>query len=271
MWTTEPLSTEATGTGTHTLSFKCGPGCKATVAGAALMRIRASSEAFDPLEDTIDAFRTLDAVKELAVKYTTRKLPPGIKDAVEAGVAPITDPSSDTYAAATGAATVTVGEKSASDTVVSRVVYKREDKEDKAIVGGGTVLREIFAADVQDGSLTSTLNATATLEAGAKGNGVAESTLESMYGTILAGFCECPDGAIIFRVLTDTGLLVKGKTAEATARLAMQDMQAAAEAVYDDLEDGTTELEGDALKERVEKALRAWADGIASDHFKLAE
>ena len=49
VWTTEPMSTEAKGTGTHTLSFTHGPECTSVVAGAALMWIKTQSEAFDPL------------------------------------------------------------------------------------------------------------------------------------------------------------------------------------------------------------------------------
>jgi hypothetical protein len=102
-----------------------------------LLWIKGTSEAFDPLERNIEAFRTLDKVKELTVEYLGGKLPPGLDDALEAGVEAITDPSSDTYAAAKGSATLTVGGNKDTQTAENRVVYKREGKEDKAIVGGG--------------------------------------------------------------------------------------------------------------------------------------
>ena len=109
VWSTDPLSTTARGSGTHTLSFTHGPECKSVVAGAAMLWLKTSSNAFDPLEKNIEVFRALDAVKEVTVEYLAGKLPPGIDDAVEAGVEAITDPASDTYAAARGVGTLTVG------------------------------------------------------------------------------------------------------------------------------------------------------------------
>jgi hypothetical protein len=270
VWTTDPLKAEAGGSGTHTLAFNPGPGCKAVVAGAGLMWIKSSSEAFDPLEDTIKYFRGLEAVKELSVKYVTRKLPPGLDDAIEAGVEAITDPASDTYAAASGKATLVVGGKSDAGASANRVVYKREDTEDKAIIGGGATVKKLFAADVRPNQLTSRIEASTLLEAGATGNGFAKAYLESLFGTLLVGVCECPDGTSV-RVLTDAQMFIRSEAATGAAEVALRDMQAVADRIQRDIEGGGQDTGRGALKSRVEAELRKWGDGTAGERFKPAE
>jgi hypothetical protein len=76
-------------------------------------------------------------VKEVTVKYLGDKLPPGLGDALEAGVEAITDPSSDTYAAATGKATLTVGSKKKTDSAENRVLMYPSAPAPR----GGAVLR----------------------------------------------------------------------------------------------------------------------------------
>ena len=267
VWSTDPMSTTASGDGKHTLAFQPGPGCTAVVAGAASMWIKASSEAFDPLERSIEHFRALDAVKEATVKYLAGKLPPGLDDALEAGVEAITDPSSDTYAAANGRAVLTVGNRTASDASESRVVYKREDKEDKAIVGGGETIKTIKASDVKPNSLTSHINATSRLEAGAEGNGFAKASLESLYGTILIGVCECPSGRM-HQVLTDNGQLIQSQGAQAAVERAKKEMQQAAERIDREIKSGAQKTDGESLKRRAEGELGAWGKSIGGDRFE---
>jgi hypothetical protein len=274
VWTTDPLKTEAKGTGTHTLSFKPGPQCKATVAGAGLMWIKSSSEAFDPLERSIEVFRALDAVKELSVKYVTRKLPPGIDDAIEAGVEAITDPASDTYASASGNATVVVGGDSDGGVSANRVVYKRKDKEDKAIIGGGATVKKFFASDVRPNSLTSRIDAGVVMEAGATGNGFAKAYLESVYGTLLVGVCECPaaDGTTIsVKLLTDVQMFIRTDAAKGAVDVALRDLKAAADRINRDIKSGKQDIDGEALKKRAEAELRGWGDGTAGERFKPVE
>lgn len=270
VWTTEALSTTAKGTGTHTLSFTHGPECTSVVAGAALMWIKGTSEAFDPLERNIEAFRTLDKVKELTVEYLGEKLPPGLDDALEAGVEAITDPSSDTYAAAKGSATLIVGGNKDTQTAENRVVYKREGKEDKAIVGGGETIKKLSAADIKPGSLTSKLDAESTLEAGASGNGFAKAALESLYGTILIGVCECPEGTT-YKVVTDNGQFIRGEGAEAAVERAIREMDEAAGRIGTAIEDGKLEPTGDQLKARAEEELKKWGESLGGDRFKSKE
>ncbi len=274
VWSTDPLKTEAKGTGTHTLSFKPGPQCKATVAGAGLMWIKSSSEAFDPLERSIEVFRALDAVKELSVKYVTRKLPPGIDDAIEAGVEAITDPASDTYAAASGNATLVVGGSTDGGVSANRVVYKRKDKEDKAIIGGGATVKKFFASDVRPNSLTSRIDAGVVMEAGATGNGFAKAYLESVYGTLLVGVCECPaaDGTTIsVKLLTDVQMFIRTDAAKGAVDVALRDLKAAANRINQDIQSGKQDIDGAALKKRAEAELRKWGDGTAGERFKPVE
>jgi hypothetical protein len=270
VWTTDPLKTEAKGSGTHTLSFKPGPQCKATVAGAGLMWIKSSSEAFDPLQRNIEVFRALDAVKELSVEFVTRKLPPGIDDAIEAGVEAITDPASDTYAAASGNAMLVVGGQSDGGVSANRVVYKRKDKEDKAIIGGGATVRKFFASDVRPNSLTSKIDAGVTMEAGATGNGFAKAYLESVYGTLLVGVCECPE-SISVKFLTDLQMFIRTDAAKGAVTVALNDMKAAVDRINKDIQSGAQEIDGPALKRRVEAELRKWGDGTAGERFRPAE
>lgn len=270
VWETEPLSTGANGTGVHTLAFEHGPECKAVVAGAALMWVKASSEAFDPLAKNIEVFRALDAVKEVTVKYLAGKLPPGIDDAVEAGVEAITDPSSDTYAAATGSATIVVGDERDAQTSENRVVYKREGKEDKAIVGGGETVKKLFASDAKPDSLTSRLEATARLEAGAAGNGFAKSYLESLYGTILVGVCECPEGTT-YKVITDNGQFIRSAAITEAVKRAKKEMQQAAVRIGEDIHSGAQDISGDALQRRAEAELARWAGSIGGNRFEQKE
>lgn len=270
VWSTDPMATSASGKGVHTLGFEPGPECSAVVAGAASMWIKASSEAFDPLERSIEHFRALDAVKELSVKYVGSKLPPGLDDALEAGVEAITDPSSDTYASATGKATLTVGSKVSSDTAENRVTYKREDKEDKAIVGGGETIRKFSASDQKPNSLTSRIEANSRLGAGAEGNGFAKASLESVYGTILIGVCECPSGTMS-RVLTDNGQLIQSEGAQAAAERAIEEMNEAAERIVNDIKSGEQATDGNSLKARAEGELGAWAKSIGGDRFEEQE
>jgi hypothetical protein len=267
VWWTDPLTTTAKGTGTHTLSFTHGPECTSVVAGAALMWIKTTSEAFDPLEKNIEAFRTLDAVKEITVKYLADKLPPGLDEALEAGVEAITDPSSDTYAAATGSATLTVGADTDAQTSVNRVVYKREGKEDKAIVGGGETIKKLSASDVKPGSLTSKLDAEAKLEAGAQGNGFAKAHLESLYGTILIGVCECPAGTT-YKITFDNGQSIRSEGAEEAVKRAIREMNEAAERIGKDIESGELEPTGEDLRARAESELETWGESIGGDRFE---
>ena len=270
VWTTEPMSSAAKGTGTHTLLFTHGPECTSVVAGAALMWIKTESEAFDPLEKNIEAFRTLDAVKEITVKYLADKLPPGLDEAVEAGVEAITDPSSDTYAAATGTATLTVGVAKDTQTSANRVVYKREGKEDKAIVGGGETIKKLSASDVKPGSLTSRLDAESKLEAGATGNGFAKAYLESLYGTILIGVCECPEGTS-YKIVTDNGQFIRSEGAEQAVERAILEMKEAADRIGKDIESGELEPTGENLKTRAESELETWGESLGGDRFQPKE
>jgi hypothetical protein len=270
VWTTEPMSSEAKGTGTHTLSFSHGPECTSVVAGAALMWIKTQSEAFDPLEKNIEVFRALDAVKEITVKYLADKLPPGLDDAVEAGVEAITDPSSDTYAAATGTATLTVGGDVDAQSSVNRVVYKREGKEAKAIVGGGETIKKLSAADTKPGSLTSRLDAESKLEAGATGNGFAKAYLESLYGAILIGVCECPEGTS-YKIVTDNGQFIRSEGAEQAVKRAIDEMKEIADGIGEDIESGKLETTGKDLKARAESELESWGKSLGGDRFEPAK
>jgi hypothetical protein len=270
VWSTDPLSTTARGSGTHTLSFAHGPECTSVVAGAAMLWLKTSSSAFDPLERSIEVFRALDAVKEVTVEYLAGKLPPGIDDAVEAGVEAITDPASDTYAAAKGVGTLTVGGATDTQTSANRVVYKRKDKEDKAIVGGGETIKKLWAADVRPGSLTSKLDAESTLEAGAQGNGLAKAYLESLYGTLLIGVCECPAG-ISYKVLTDNGQFIRSEGAKAAVERAIREMKEAAERIGKDIESGELDPTGENLKRRAEAELKKWGESLGGDRFEPAK
>ncbi len=270
VWSTDPLTTHAKGTGSHTLSFKPGPDCKASVAGAALMWIKSSSEAFDPLEKNIEVFRALDAVKELSVEYVAGKLPPGIDEAVEAGVDAITNPASDTYASAHGTATLAVGGQTDGGVAANRVVYKRKDKEDKAIIGGGATVRKFFAADVRPNSLTSKIDGTVTMEAGATGNGFAKAYLESVYGTLLVGVCECPSG-ISYEILSDAQMFIRTDAAKGAVDVALRDLKAAVDRISKDIESGAQDTDGEKLKKRVETELRKWGDSQAGQRFQPKE
>jgi hypothetical protein len=269
VWSTDPLNTSAAGSGIHTLSFKHGRECKSTVAGAALLWLKATSSAFDPLEKNIEVFRALDKVKEVTVKYLADKLPPGLSDAAEAGVDAITDPSSDTYAGASSTATLTVGADKDSQKAENHVVYKRKDKEDKAIIGGGETIKKLFASDVQPGSLTSKLDANAQLKAGATGNGLAKAYLESLYGTILIGVCECPTGSVL-DVLTDNGQFIRSEAAQQAVERAKKEMQEAADRIISDLKNGKLKTDEASLKARAEAELRAWAASLGGSRFKPA-
>jgi hypothetical protein len=269
-WETEPLSTRASGSGVHTLSFEHGPECTAVVAGAALMWIKASSQAFDPIAKHIEVVRALDAVKRLTVEYLGGRLPPGLDDAIEAGVEVITDPFSDTYAAASGSATVRVGGKGDAKTSTNRVVYKREGLEEAAIVGGGETVERLFASDVRPDRLTSSLEASSRLEAGAKGNGFAKAYLESLYGTILIGVCECPEGTI-HKVLTDNGQFIRTGGVTGAVQRAIQEMQQAAGRIGKDIESGAQDTDGKALQRRAEAALAGWAGRVGGDRFEAEE
>jgi hypothetical protein len=266
VWSTDPLDTTAAGSGIHTLSFKHGSECKSTVAGAALLWLKATSSAFDPLEKNIEIFRALDEVKEVTVKYLADKLPPGLSDAAEAGVDAITDPSSDTYAGAKATATLTVGGAKDGQSADNQVVYKRKDKEDKAIIGGGETIKKLFASDVRPGSLTSKLDASAQLKAGATGNGLAKAYLESLYGTILIGVCECPTGSV-FDVLTDNGQFIRSEASQQAVNRAKQEMQQAADRIISDLENGAMKADAASLKARAEAELQAWAASLGGSRF----
>lgn len=231
------------------------------------MWLKASSEAFDPLEQSIEYFRALDAVKEVTVKYLASKLPPGLDDALEAGVEAITDPSSDTYAAASGSATLTVGGKQDGKTAANRVVYKREGKEDKAIIGGGETIEKITVSDQKPNSLTSRIEANAAMEAGAKGNGFAKAYLESLYGTLLIGVCKCPEGTL-YKVLTDNGQFIRSEAAKAAVDRAIKEMQQAAERIGQDIESGKQPADGESLRRRAEVELARWARSIGGDRFE---
>jgi hypothetical protein len=270
VWSTEPLKTTAKGTGTHTLSYQPGPNCTAHVAGAALMWIKSSSEAFDPLANSIEVFRALDAVKELSVKYAIKKLPPGLDDAVEAGVDAITDPASDTYAAANGQTTLVVGGHSDGGISANRVVYKRKDKEDKAIIGGGATVKKFFASDVLPNSLTSKIDASVVMEAGATGNGFAKAYLESVYGTLLVGICECPSGTS-YEILSDAQMFIRTDAAKGAVDVALRDMQAAVDRISKDIESGAQDTDRDKLKKRVEDELRSWGNSQAGERFQPKE
>jgi hypothetical protein len=234
-----------------------------------MMWLKATSSAFDPLEKNIEVFRALDKVKEVTVKYLADKLPPGLSDAAEAGVDAITDPSSDTYAGASGTVTLTVGGQKDRQQADNQVVYKRKDKEDKAIIGGGETIRKLFASDVQPGSLTSKLEASARLKAGATGNGLARANLESLYGTILIGVCECPTG-IVIDVLTDNGQFIRSEATQQAVDRAKKEMQAAAERIVKDLESGKQPTDEASMKARAEAELRGWGESMGGDRFKPA-
>lgn len=270
VWSTEAISAKAQGTGIHTLSFQHGPECSSVVAGAATMWLKASSDAFDPLENSIEYFRALDAAKELSVQFATRKLPPGISDGIEAGVDAITDPSSDTYASAMGASTLTVGARTVKGEARNNVVYKREDKEDKAIIGGGETIRKIGARDQKPRTLTSKIAANAELKAGAEGNGYAKSNLESVYGTLLVGVCECPTG-IVWDFLTDTSQLTQTEAANEAVARAKKEMREATERIGADIGNGSQQTDGDSLSRRAEAELARWAKSIGGDRFEEAE
>jgi hypothetical protein len=270
VWSTDPMKTSAKGTGTHTLSFEPGPGCTATVAGAALMWMKSSSSALDPLENSIEAFRALTAVKDLSVDYVAGKLPPGIGDAVEAGVDAITDPASDTYAAARGTATLVVGGQTDGGTSANRVDYKRKDKEDEAITGGGASFTKLFASDVKPNALTSKINASVEMEAGASGNGLAKAYLESFYGTLLVGVCECPTFTS-YEILTDTNQFIRSDAVKGAVSVAKDHMQEVAERIGKGIESGEQDIDGESLKKRVERELKDWGEDTTGHRFKPAE
>jgi hypothetical protein len=270
VWSTEKLDVNASGTGTHTLSFTHGPECSAVVVGVALMRLRATSEAFDPLERNIESFRVLNAIKDIAMELSLRRVPPGLSDAIEAGEEAATDPSSDTYASARGDITLTVGTDSKPGEVESRVQYAREGQEDSAITGGGTVVTETVASDVQPDTLTSTVEATATLTAAASGNGHAKSNLESLYATVLIGLCDCPNG-VRFEALTDMQLILRSRSAEGAARVAKNDLQTLVDTLAEDIGGDTIDTDGDTLKKRISDDLRGWAEHAGEGKFAMQE
>jgi hypothetical protein len=148
-------------------------------------------------------------------------------------------------------------------------VYKRKDKEDKAIIGGGETIKKLFVSDVQPGSLTSKLDANAQLKAGATGNGLAKAYLESLYGTILIGVCECPTGST-FDVLTDNGQFIRSEASQQAVNRAKQEMQEAADRIVSDLQNGTMKTDKASLKARAEAELHNWADSLGGSRFTPA-
>lgn len=271
MWSTEPLSTTADGNGVHTLTFTHGPECKAVVAGAAGLWLRASSEAFDPLERSADYSGAADAVRETTEKHLSQKLPPSLSDGLEAGVEAITDPSGHTRAAASGSATLVVGDDRDSGTAANRVVYKREGKEDKAIIGGGETVKSIKVSDRKPDSLTSRIDASVTMEAGAQGNGLAEAYLESLYGTILIGVCECPNAPPIHKVITNNSQFLRTAAAKSVLERANREMQTAADLIGHSIEVGTQATDGESLERRAETELEEWVKKVAGDRFEPKE
>lgn len=267
VWSTAPLSVSANGKGTHTLSFAHGQECTAVVVGVGLMRQRASSEAFDPLANSIEVFRVLDTIKDLSVDLALKRAPAGLSDAIEAGVDAATDPASDTYAVATGACTLTVGSKAGAGGARSRVDYKRADTESKAITGGAADVKEVLVSDVQPDSLTSTVEASVTMEAGASGNGYAKALLESLYATLLVGWCDCPGGAR-FEMLSDLSLFMKDEAVAGYVKTAQDDLQKVLDGLGADIDAGKVELNDKDIRERLEKGLRGWADGAGGGRFR---
>lgn len=269
VWWTDPLTVRTQGRGTHTLAARHGPECSAVVAGSATQWIKASSEAFDPLERSIEHFRALDAVKEVTIEYLADKLPPGLDIALEEGVEAITDPSSDTFAGSSGTASLRVGGAQDGGNATNRVVYKREDKEDRAIIGGGANAVKLAASDVRPGSLTSVLEASAELTAGAKGNGFAKAYLESQYGTVLVGVCECPNGTVV-QVATDSGLFIRSDVAGGVAKVVRDDLDDVAGRIADDILAGRQAADPEALEDRARSDLEAWARRHGGDRFENA-
>lgn len=270
VWSTDSMEKEVSGTGSHTLSFVHGPECSAVVAGGAVAVVAADSEAFDPMEEHIEVVRAIDFVKKVSVKYAAgRLLPPGVSDLVEEGVEAITDPSSDTWASARGTLEITVGGNSDSAEGESRVVYKREELEDESIIGGEAACVTAFVSDVRADSLTSRLSAEAEMGAGAQGNGLAEAKLESAYGTLLVGVCECPQGSI-FRAVTDMGMFVHSRRASAIVSNARQMLEQRAQKIGEDLQSGALAPDGASLKARAEKDLREWARNMLGPEFGCA-
>jgi hypothetical protein len=131
-----------------------------------------------------------------------------------------------------------------------------------------------FPVSCRPNSLTSKIDAGVSMEAGATGNGFAKAYLESVYGTLLVGVCECPtaDGTrISVEVLSNVQMFIRTDAAKGAVDVALRDMQSAVERIESDIKSGAQDIGAEALKKRAEFELRKWGDGTAGARFKPAE
>jgi hypothetical protein len=169
----------------------------------------------------------------------------------------LTDPTSDTWAAAEGTMALAVGSQLDLAQAKNKVTYKRKGFEAKSIMGGGDSCDIAQAAATGEATISSNLEASGELSAGAQGNGMAESSLESLYGTLLAALCICPK-KIEFEVRSDFGGFLRQEYAAARLSLIRDDLETRLQKVQEDIQSGKLDQSADILKARLLEELDAW-------------
>ncbi len=121
----------------------------------------------------------------------------------------------------------------------------------------------VVVGGMSDGSVT--------MEAGATGNGSAKAYLESVYGTLLVGVCECPNSPPVVQIVSDVQMFIRTDADKGAVDVALGDMQKAVDRISKDIESGAQDTDKQPLVKRIESELKRWGDQQAGERFKSKE
>lgn len=169
--------------------------------------------------------------------------------------------ASNTYATANGFLVTKVGGQTGAVQAHSRRLYLRQGDEPtaQAVTGTQPACEEIQVSDSHPTFLRIHTQGQSDLETQAKGNGSAESFLESMSVQVLVGFCFCPNQYPTFSVIVDSGWFTKED--DAISEEEMQDLE---DSLNDFLEAQTRSeaisaaTDGNTVKENVANFVARW-------------
>ncbi|WP_297088738.1 hypothetical protein [uncultured Draconibacterium sp.] len=128
--------------------------------------------------------------------------------------------------------------------IETKGTYLKEAKEKKA---------SVTVSATHPTKVTATIDATAFLKCKAKGNGVAESSVESKTATCIVGFCVSQDGGMKYKLLQDSGLFMVGDKAKEIAKTETDKFEKAIDDYFKDL---STQLQGSSFSE-IKKHIKA--------------
>lgn len=268
VWTTEPMTTSASGQATIEIKVEADGECKVRITEATLLLLDAASEIWDPLEDADETSKAvrqgLVLAKDVAIELG-EEIP--IVDKLIELLDEQTDPTAFIEMSARAKMSVKADacrEQRVKVRGLAQLIRQGEETK-KYTKRDRDFDLEIESCSVAEPALEIELKAEGELSGRAEGSGGGDNFLGSAWANLWVACCDCPDQDAAYRVGGSSAGFYDSEADPVTG--ADRLLGEAQDRVFEDLEDGDLDpCDADAVRRRLEMELETWVKALAKEY-----